>query len=97
MSWHRLKLPSNSTEDDRDALAEEFANLRASARIRANAILYSDRHDENCYYFSPRAAAIGRKIIVRYSGTVCDRPLSTEVEIVVGDEDESLALLRRDG
>lgn len=97
MSWYRLALPSNATEDDRDALADEFAVLRASARTPVNAVLYCDRDDENCYYFSPRAAAIARKIIGRYSGTVCDRPLSTKVELVVGNEDESLALLRRDG
>ena len=97
MSWYKATLSSDATDSDREALEDEFVDLRASARTQVNAVLYSNRHDENCYYFSPRAAAIARKIIARYSGTVCARPLSTDVEIVVGDEDESRALLRRDG
>ena len=97
MSWYRITLSPDATDADREALEDEFTDLFASARTRVNAVLYSNLHDENCYYFSPRAAAIARKIIARYSGTVCDRPFSTDVDIVVGNDDESRALLRRDG
>jgi hypothetical protein len=98
MSWYRITLSPDATDADRQALEEEFTDLFTSARSRVNAVLYSNLHgDGNCYYFSPRAAAIGRKIIARYSGTVCERPLSTDVDAVVGNDDESRALLRRDG
>ena len=97
MSWYKVTLSSDATDTDRQALEDEFADLFASAGTPMNAILYCKRHDENCYYFSPRAAAIARKAIARYSGTVCARPLPTDVEVLVGNDDASIRLLRRDG
>jgi hypothetical protein len=97
MSWYAVRLPQETTETDRDAFEDSFADLFASAGRPLNAILYWDIDNPNRYYFSPRATALARTLVSKHSGTECSRPLPSAVLIAVGDEEASAKLLRRDG
>ena len=97
MSWYKITLPVETTDEQREAFEGEFIKSFNAAGRPVNAILYSDVKRLERYYLSPRAAALARQMLARYSGSKCSRPFSTAVDIVVGSIDASIRLLRRDG
>ena len=97
MSWYRITLPPPATDEQRDVFEGDFIKSFDAAGRPVNAILYNDLKRPEQYYLSPRAAALAHRLMASYSGEECSKPFSDAVDLVIGDVDVSIRLLRRDG